>query len=93
MASLLMRSIMWFLWRGRKNCGIECSVPGRYCVELRPTCPDVLVLCAVDHASLAFLRSVRLVLVSASVVPSSCHPDEGGATFLRNSGSYKSHTA
>jgi hypothetical protein len=21
-----------------------------------------------------------------------CHPDEGGATFLRNVGSYKSHT-
>jgi hypothetical protein len=23
----------------------------------------------------------------------SCHPDEGGAKFLRNVGSYKSHTA
>jgi hypothetical protein len=23
----------------------------------------------------------------------SCHPDEGGDTFLRNVGSYKSHTA
>jgi hypothetical protein len=23
----------------------------------------------------------------------SCHPDEGGAMFLRNVGSYKSHTA
>jgi hypothetical protein len=23
----------------------------------------------------------------------SCHPDEGGARFLRNVGSYKSHTA
>jgi hypothetical protein len=22
-----------------------------------------------------------------------CHPDDGGATFLRNVGSYKSHTA
>jgi hypothetical protein len=22
-----------------------------------------------------------------------CHPDEGGARFLRNAGSYKSHTA
>jgi hypothetical protein len=22
-----------------------------------------------------------------------CHPDEGGARFLRNVGSYKSHTA
>jgi hypothetical protein len=24
---------------------------------------------------------------------SSCHPDDGGAKFLRNVGSYKSHTA
>jgi hypothetical protein len=23
----------------------------------------------------------------------SCHPDDGGAKFLRNVGSYKSHTA
>jgi hypothetical protein len=23
----------------------------------------------------------------------SCHPDEGGAKFLRNASSYKSHTA
>jgi hypothetical protein len=38
---------IWFLWRGWKNCGIECGVPGRYCVHLWPTCPDVLVLCAV----------------------------------------------
>jgi hypothetical protein len=43
-----------------------------------------------------FLRSVRRLLVTASVVPSSptlCHPDEGGAKFLRNVGSYESHTA
>jgi hypothetical protein len=42
-----------------------------------------------------FLRSVRRLLVTASVVPSSpsCHPDEGGAKFLRNVGSYKSHMA
>jgi hypothetical protein len=35
------------------------------------------------------------LLVAASVVPSShsCHPDEGGAMFPRNVGSYKSHTA
>jgi hypothetical protein len=40
-------------------------------------------------------RNVRRLLVTASVVPSSdsCHPDEGGAKFLRNLGSYKSHTA
>jgi hypothetical protein len=40
-------------------------------------------------------RNVRRLLVAACVVPSSpiCHPDEGGARFLRNVGSYKSHTA
>jgi hypothetical protein len=45
---------------------------------------------------LVFLRSVRRLLVAACVVPISpifCHPDEGGARFLRNVGSYKSHTA
>jgi hypothetical protein len=31
-----------------KNCEIECSVPGQYCVHPRPTCPDVLVGYAVD---------------------------------------------
>jgi hypothetical protein len=31
-------------------------------------------------------RSVRRLLVA-------CHSDEGGARFLRNVGSYKSHTA
>jgi hypothetical protein len=35
------------------------------------------------------------LLVTASVVLSSpiLHPDEGGTKFLRNVGSYKSHTA
>jgi hypothetical protein len=28
-----------------------------------------------------------------TVVTDFCHPDEGGARFLRNVGSYKSHTA
>jgi hypothetical protein len=34
--------------------------------------------------------------ITASVIPSStdsCHPDEGGAKFLRNVGYYKSHMA
>jgi hypothetical protein len=26
-------------------------------------------------------------------IPDSCHPDEGGAKFLRNVGSYNSHMA
>jgi hypothetical protein len=45
--------------------------------------------------TLAVTSSVRWLLVTASVVPftDSCHPDERGAKFLRNVGSYKSHTA
>jgi hypothetical protein len=41
------------------------------------------------------LCNVRQLLVTASVVPSSpiLDPDEGEAKFLRNVGSYKSHTA
>jgi hypothetical protein len=39
--------------------------------------------------------SMRRLLVTASIVPSSLilDPDEGGAKFLQNIGSYKSHTA
>jgi hypothetical protein len=37
-------------------------------------------------------QRLRRLLVTASVVASSpCHPDEGGAKFLRYVGSYKSH--
>jgi hypothetical protein len=38
-------------------------------------------------------NSLRRLLVRASVLSSSdsFHPDEGGAKFLRNVGSYKSH--
>jgi hypothetical protein len=47
--------------------------------------------------SSGMLRGEALVRtdVIASVVPftDSCHPDEGGAKFLRNVGSYRSHTA
>jgi hypothetical protein len=47
-----------------------------------------------EELSSSFI-SVRRLLVTASVVPSSPirHPDEGGAKFLRNVGSYRSHTA
>jgi hypothetical protein len=44
---------------------------------------------------IVFLRSVLRLLVTANV-PSfadSCHLDDGGDMFLRNVGSYKSHTA
>jgi hypothetical protein len=48
----------------------------------------------ISELGTTLLRSVRRLLVTASVVPSSsCQPDEGGAKFLRNVGSYKSHTA
>jgi hypothetical protein len=45
---------------------------------------------AVTSNQLVFLRSVHRLLVTASVILSftdSCHPDEGGAKFLRNAGS------
>jgi hypothetical protein len=35
-------------YKAWKRYGIECDDLGRYCVQLRPTCSDVLVLCAVD---------------------------------------------
>jgi hypothetical protein len=53
--------------------------------------------------SSAMSRRVALVRTEVSEEPSascirvtkidSCHPDEGGARFLRNVGSYKSHKA
>jgi hypothetical protein len=41
--------------------------------------------------SVSFLPFVRTIFNRMST--DSCHPDEGGAKFLRNVGSYKSHTA
>jgi hypothetical protein len=47
--------------------------------------------------SSGMLRRVALGRTDVSEEPSastdSCHPDDGGAMFLRNVGSYKSHTA
>jgi hypothetical protein len=54
--------------------------------------------------SSGLLRRVALVITDVSEEPGAsfirvtkitdfCHPDEGGARFLRNVGSYKSHTA
>jgi hypothetical protein len=37
--------------------------------------------------------SVSSYCQRCSKLADSCHPDDGGATFLRNVGSYKSHTA
>jgi hypothetical protein len=38
-------------------------------------------------------RRKQRLLVTANVVPSTHHPDEGGTKFLRNVGYYKSHPA
>jgi hypothetical protein len=44
-------------------------------------------------ASSGMLRRVALVRTDVSEELGSCHPDKGGAKFLRNVDSYKSHTA
>jgi hypothetical protein len=46
------------------------------------------------EAALAVTSNQRTLLqLALFLVTDSCHPDEGGAKFLRNVGSYKSHTA
>jgi hypothetical protein len=43
-----------------------------------------------------FIRVTRIgelgTMLAVTSVVDSCHPDEGDAKFLRNVGSYKSHT-
>jgi hypothetical protein len=48
-----------------------------------------------ELGTLAVTSNRRTLLVTAIVVPitDSCYLDDGGAKFLRNVGSYKSHTA
>jgi hypothetical protein len=53
-----------------------------------------------EELSASFIRVARigelgttLAVTSNQRTTDSCHPDEGGARFLRNVGSYKSHTA
>jgi hypothetical protein len=36
---------------------------------------------------------VRVARIGELGTTDSCHPDDGGAKYLRNIGSYKSHTA
>jgi hypothetical protein len=45
-----------------------------------------------DKNRRVFLRSVLRLLVTAIVVPSSCHSDDGGHPLFRNVRSYKRHT-
>jgi hypothetical protein len=42
--------------------------------------------------TLAVTSNRRTLLQTCSQLTDSCHPDDGGAMFLRNVGSYKSHT-
>jgi hypothetical protein len=49
-------------------------------------CKEMLGISS-QHASVASYN------YRSSQFTDSCHPDEGGAKFLRNVGSYKSHTA
>jgi hypothetical protein len=57
-----------------------------------------------EELSASFIMVTRIGELGATLVVSSnrctllrntwsCHPDEGGAKFLRNVGPYKSHTA
>jgi hypothetical protein len=52
--------------------------------------------CVSEELSASINRVKRIGYLGATlagVVPScSCHPDDGGARFLRHVGSYKSHT-
>jgi hypothetical protein len=43
--------------------------------------------------TLAVTSNRRTLRRNTKSFTDSCHPDEGGANFLRNIGSYKSHTA
>jgi hypothetical protein len=52
MASLMMRSIILFLWRVWRCCWIEYGVLGGCCAKLRPTCPDIPNECGVHVLSI-----------------------------------------
>jgi hypothetical protein len=48
-----------------------------------------------EEPSASFIRVTRIAELGttlAVIATYSCHPDEGGAKFLLNVGSYKSHT-
>jgi hypothetical protein len=54
---------------------------------------------ASEELSASIIRVTRIgergttLAVTSNRCTDSCHPDEGGAKFLRNVGSYKSYTA
>jgi hypothetical protein len=45
-----------------------------------------------EELSASIMRVTRIAELGTTLTDS-CHPDNGGTTFLRNVGSYKSHTA
>jgi hypothetical protein len=45
-----------------------------------------------EEPSASIIRVERIVELGTTLTDS-CHPDDGGAKFLRNVGSYKNHTA
>jgi hypothetical protein len=53
-----------------------------------------LVRTDVSEELISFIRVTRIGELGTTLgISSQRHPDEGGARFLRNDGSYKSHTA
>jgi hypothetical protein len=59
---------------------------------------DLVRTDVLEEPGASFNRVTRIgelgtTLQLATDFPDSCHPDEGGARFLRNVGSYKSYTA
>jgi hypothetical protein len=50
-----------------------------------------------EELSASIIRVTRIfelgITLTVTSNPNSCHPDDGGAKFLLNIGSYKSHTA
>jgi hypothetical protein len=52
---------------------------------------DLVITDVSEELSSSFIRVTRIS--ELRTLADSCHPDKGGAKFLRNVGSYKSHTA
>jgi hypothetical protein len=66
MVSLTMGSKYLDSPREWKNYGADCNVPGRYCVQLRATLPDVLVECAVVEHNIDQDTAFRSTILPSS---------------------------
>jgi hypothetical protein len=102
--SLFVMCVTFLLYFCTNATGLKpnCSLANTYIYNVRfevftaVSMKNGVFWVAKKYQVLVFLRSVRRLLVAACVVHSSPifgHPDEGGARFLRNVGSYKSHMA